>query len=92
MPRSERICKHCNLNLIENEFHFLLLCSLYEPERKTFDHIHIINSYYMSLCAHDKALWLLSQEDNNILSAVGTYINCCFEKRIKDVTITSNKE
>ena len=51
-----------------------------------------INSNFMSLCENDKALWLLSQEDKNILSALVTYINCCFEKRIKDVTITSNKE
>ena len=34
MPFSERICKHCSLNLIENKFHFLSQCSLYEPERK----------------------------------------------------------
>ena len=76
MRRSERICKHCNLNLIENEFHFLSQCSLYEPERqKLYDHIHPINSNFMSLCVNDTALWLLSQEDNNILSALGTYIN-----------------
>ena len=36
MPRSERSSKHCNLNLIENEFHFHLQCSLYEPERKNY--------------------------------------------------------
>ena len=46
----------------------------------------------MLLCDNDKTIWLLSQEDKNILSALGTYINYCFEKRIKDVTITSNKE
>ena len=34
MPRSERICKHCNLNIIENEFHFLSQCSPYEAEKK----------------------------------------------------------
>ena len=33
LPRSERICKHCNFNCIENEFHFLSRCSLYETER-----------------------------------------------------------
>ena len=38
MPRSERICKHCNLNLIENGFHFLLRCSLYEPEKKLYNY------------------------------------------------------
>ena len=60
--------------------------------KKLYDHIHPLNSNFMSLCENDKALWLLSQEDNNILSALSIYINCCFEKRIKDVTITLNKE
>ena len=47
MPCSERICKHCNLNLIENEFHFLSQCSLYNQERKTnlYDHIKIVSEY-----------------------------------------------
>ena len=86
------MCKHCTLNLIENEFYFLSQCSLYEPERKKYDRIKSINSNFVSLCVNDKVLWLLSQEDKNILSALGTYINCCFEKRIKDNTITSNKQ
>ena len=30
----KRISRHCNLNLIENGFHFLSQCSLYEPESK----------------------------------------------------------
>ena len=69
----KRISRHCNLNLIENGFHFLSQCSLYEPERKKlYDHIHPINSNFMSLCENDKALWLLSQEDNDILSALST--------------------
>ena len=46
----------------------------------------------MSLYDNDKAPWLLSQVDRTILSAQGTYINRCFEKTIKDVTITSNKD
>ena len=33
MPRSERICKNCNLNIIENEFHFV---SLIVPRRYFF--------------------------------------------------------
>ena len=46
----------------------------------------------MSSCEKNKAQWLSSQEDSNILSALGIYINSCFEKRNKDVTLTSNKE
>ena len=41
LPRSERICKHCNFNCIENEFHFLSRCSLYETERaKLYIQVH----------------------------------------------------
>ena len=37
----------------------------------------------MSLCDIDKARWLLIQEDENILFALGTYIHSSFEKRNK---------
>ena len=70
-------------------FHSVLYMN--QKEKKVYDHIQSINSKFMSLCVNDKALPLLSQEDKNILSALGTHINCCFEKRLKDVTITSNK-
>ena len=70
-------------------FHSVLYMN---QKEKLYDHIQSTNSNFMSLCVNDKVLWLLSQEDKNILSALGTCINCCFEKRIKDVTITSNKK
>ena len=57
-----------------------------QTEKKLYYHIHPKNSNFMPLCDNDKALWLLSQEDKNILSALVTYIHCCFEKKIKDVT------
>ena len=59
IPRSARICKHCTLNLIENKFHILSQCSLYEPGKKLYDHIQSINSNFVSLYVNDKALWLL---------------------------------
>ena len=47
---AERICKHCNLNLIDNEFHFLSKSSLYEPQKaKLYIQIHPINSNFISL-------------------------------------------
>ena len=90
----KRICRHLNLNLIEMGFTFFLsVLYITRKKKKLYDHIHPINSNFMPLCENEKALGLLSQEDNNILSALCTYINFCFEKkRIKDVTITSNKE
>ena len=32
--RNDRICKHSNLNMIENEYHFLLVCPIYRDLRK----------------------------------------------------------
>ena len=34
IERSERICKSCNLNVVENETHFLLECPFFRQERK----------------------------------------------------------
>ena len=33
---SERICKFCNLNTVEDEVHFLFNCSAYHNERQPF--------------------------------------------------------
>ena len=36
IDRNERVCKLCNSNVIENEFHFLLVCPLYRELRKQY--------------------------------------------------------
>ena len=35
-PRNLRICENCNQNIIENEFHFLLICSKYTHLRRQY--------------------------------------------------------
>ena len=35
-PLSERYCKHCNTNSIEDEIHFLLVCPKYKYQRENF--------------------------------------------------------
>lgn len=39
--RDNRLCKHCNLNMVENEYHFLLVCPLYRDLRKKY-----LQNYY----------------------------------------------
>ena len=34
IDRSERICKHCSLRNVEDEFHFILICAFYERIRE----------------------------------------------------------
>ena len=36
VAREDRKCKNCNLNAIESEFHFLLVCPLYREIRKQY--------------------------------------------------------
>ena len=40
VPRSDKICRFCQMKVIENELHFLLTCPLYTNLRKkNFNHI-----------------------------------------------------
>lgn len=43
-PLGQRICKHCIDNKIEDEFHFICECILYQDDRKKFydDIVNII--------------------------------------------------
>ncbi|MEW8546081.1 MAG: hypothetical protein AB2693_21380, partial [Candidatus Thiodiazotropha sp.] len=82
LAREQRICRFCNLNTVESEVHFLTECSLYDDERlELFSKINIINSNFALLNNTDKARWMLLQENQSILWALGFYIHCCFEKR-----------
>lgn len=35
-PRDERVCVYCNMNAIENEYHFLLACPFYNDIRRKY--------------------------------------------------------
>lgn len=82
LSREERICRFCNTNAIENEFHFLTQCSLYSNERdELFKTVVNLSGKFALLNDTDKAKWLLLQENKEILLALGSYIHRCFEKR-----------
>ena len=36
IPRDERKCKLCNLNTVESEYHFLLICPIYKDLRTKY--------------------------------------------------------
>ena len=36
IPRENRLCPHCNQNMAENEYHFLLTCTKYYKLRKQY--------------------------------------------------------
>ena len=36
VPRENRLCRYCNLNIVESEYHFLLTCPKYYDLRKKY--------------------------------------------------------
>ena len=72
--RSDRICTRCDKNEVEDEFHFLLRCTLFRDEREMlFNKVKFINKNFESLSLIDKSIWLVMQEDLNILESLARY-------------------
>lgn len=74
IPRNDRKCSHCNK--LEDEFHFLLECSLYNELRTKY-----IKKYFWSRPNILKFVELVSTENTVILKNLGTFTFKAFEKR-----------
>ena len=86
--RADRICTRCDINEVEDEFHFLLRCKLFKDEREIlFNKVTLINKNFDSLNLIDKGTWLVIQEDLIILEILARYIDFCFSKRRKDSSL-----
>jgi len=82
VPLNSRICKLCKSNEVEDEVHFLLNCSCYEHERKNlFDKVQLSCENFSSLSPKNKIIWLMSNEDNNIIELISNFIHDCTKKR-----------
>ena len=76
---------------VEDEFHFLLNCSLYNDERENlFNKINCLNNNFKLLSITDRGLWLLTPEDLNILEHLASFIENCFSKRRNALKSTYN--
>ncbi|XP_053386465.1 uncharacterized protein LOC128550759 [Mercenaria mercenaria] len=72
--RNERICKMCNLNCIESEYHFLLCCPLYvDIRRKYFGNI--------SWPTIQKCVNILSSTYKKSMNNTAKYLKDAFERR-----------
>ena len=77
-----RICKNCNLDKIEDELHFLMICPQYQTERIIFfNGIYEICRNASLLSKEQLFIWLLSNEDQNIAKKVIRFVKLCCDKR-----------
>jgi hypothetical protein len=77
-----RLCTLCNQNKIESENHFLLECTLYRDERKSF--LESLFSQYPILENHESQklfIWLMSCDDPIICKDTAKLVSECFAKR-----------
>lgn len=82
IEESQRLCTLCNLNKTESEEHFLIECTFYSNERRSFldDLFHNIPR----LQTHNSKqlfIWLMSCENNVICTNLARVVYECFKKR-----------
>ena len=73
-PVDERKCRYCNK--LEDEFHFLLECTLYEDLRKQY-----IKKYFWHRPNMLKLRELMSAKNRNIIKNTAIYIEKVFKFR-----------
>ena len=77
-PWAERTCKLCNLECVEDEFHFLCICDLYNVDRNNlFERVGTKNPEFSILPMEDKFIYLLRFENKE----VAKYLELAFETR-----------
>ena len=58
----ERLCNVCDLNEIEDEYHFLCICTLYNDQRQTlFNNVSNKHNEFSNLDMRQKFTYLLSK-------------------------------
>ena len=76
IPRAQRLCFMCNLNQVETEFHFCLVCPAYRHLRTKF-----LPTYCWELPSVVKFSRLLKSNHPNILIGLSKFIFYAFKQR-----------
>ena len=79
---AERKCLVCDKNEVENETHFLVECPLYVEERsKYLNEVHIKYHSTRQLRGENLFIWIMMNEDTNLVRHMGRFIYESFQKR-----------
>ena len=68
LDRDQRYCFNCD-NVVENEYHFLLICPFYNDIRSTY-----INRKYYSPPSLHKFHMLMSTKNENLIKNLAMYV------------------
>lgn len=76
---NDRTCNNCTSGDVEDEYHFLFVCTKFSEDReKLYSVIHSNCPNFVNLNIKEKLIWLMNTENKAILIAVGKFIskNC----------------
>ena len=74
LPRENRTCNWCPTN-IEDEQHFLTECKLYASRHRLYHQVETLYPTFTLLDSHQKFLYLMSQEDEDITTSLAKVIH-----------------
>ena len=78
VPEVDRICKYCPSGEIENEYHFVMTCSLYKELRSD-----LIAKLSLTHLSNDNLfLVLMSSKSKTIAQEFSKYVDNCFKLRL----------
>ena len=82
LPRQERLCANCNLQDVEDVYHFVWICPKYRTIRLKY-----INRYYCVRPSVYKFYDLLSSNDKKYLYNLACYAKVAFRNNFDFITI-----
>ena len=77
IPRQERICINCNMRVVENEYHLLLVCPKHRELRNKY-----LNNYYCRWQTLTKFENLMISKSPKILVNLSKFVYFAFHNRI----------
>ena len=77
IERNNRLCKQCNMNVIEDEFHFLLVCPTFRQLR-----CQSLPNYYCHWPTKAKFKSLMTTKQNSTINKLAKFIYNAFKLRI----------
>ena len=85
---ADRLCHKCNT--LEDEYHFLVHCQVNMPERQVFfSHINAKDNYFNSLTDYDIFIYLMKNDNPQVLTWLGKFLHESFLKRESMLSITA---
>ena len=78
IPVKEGICKKCNDYLVEDEFHFLLVCKKFKEQRCNL--FNIIKNFYTDFelkSDNDKFMIIMASLNSDIINASMNFVFSC---------------